>query len=202
MFYNTCWKWHLTQACKWEPGMRPLTLTWYRLNTTATQINMGTIVNLQWMSPTCGLLELCDSISQRQKRTHSQWGKGRIGEERSTNHWKVRLKHSWNIWLRRKEAHNFVRNYVKKNVRQGTQGKAYNYNFAYRVISRGRNFTNIFSTGKNGRGTSRCGRRGRLISVEEVAQFHRRASQGWRRNGPYSCPNDLLWTTTPGKQWK
>lgn len=47
----------------------------------------------------------------------------------------------------------------------------------------------IFSTGKNGRGASRCGRRERLIRLEEVAQIHRRVSWSWRTNGPYSCPN-------------
>lgn len=55
VFYNTCWKWHLAQARKWEAVMQPLTLPWWRLNMTATQINTGTIISLQWISLTHGL---------------------------------------------------------------------------------------------------------------------------------------------------
>lgn len=113
VFYNTCWKWHLTQACMWEALMQPLTLPWWRLNMTATQINTGTIISLQWISLTHGSLELYDSISQRQKRKCPQWAEERTGGERSTNHWEVRVKCSWSMWLRRKEPCDFVRTRVK-----------------------------------------------------------------------------------------
>lgn len=109
VFYNTCWKWHLTQARKWEAVMQPFTLPWWRLNMTATQINTGTIIRLQWISLTHGLLELCDSIPQRQKRKHPQWAEGRTGGERSASHWEVRVKSSWNMWLRRKEPNNILK---------------------------------------------------------------------------------------------
>lgn len=157
VFYNTCWKWHLTQACKWEAVMQSLTLPWWRLNMTATQINMGTVISLQWISLTHGLLDLCDSISQRQKRKHPQCAEGRTGGERSTNNWGVRVKSSWNTWLRRKEPCNFVRTQVRKN----TQGKAYNYIFGNGAIRRAINVTSIFSAGKNGREALRGGRRER-----------------------------------------
>ena len=93
---------------------------------------------------------------------------------------KKQLKHM----IEEKGTLQFCDDLSEKNVRQGTQEKAYKYSFAYGVISRGRNLTNIFSTGRNGRGASRCGRRERLTSVEEVAQFHGRASWDWRRSGP------------------
>lgn len=69
----------------------------------------------------------------------------------------------------------------EKNVKQGIRGKAYNYSFAYGVISRGKNLTSIFNAGKNGRGASRCRRRERLISVEELNSFmegHHRVEEG------------------------